>query len=69
MGKHENIHSVCVYGGASKTPQIDALKRGCHMVVATPGRLNDLLAMNKVDLSRTTFLVRHSTVSNNLLRA
>lgn len=38
------IVTVCVYGGASKTDQINALGRGSDIIVATAGRLNDFLA-------------------------
>ena len=31
--------SVAVYGGASKGPQVQALKRGCDLIVGTPGRI------------------------------
>jgi len=37
--------AVCCYGGAPKGPQMKALKSGCEMIVATPGRLMDMLDM------------------------
>jgi superfamily II DNA/RNA helicase len=37
------IQSVCVYGGVAKGPQIGALRKGAEVVVATPGRLIDLM--------------------------
>lgn len=43
-------------GGAPKYPQIRALENGVHVVVATPGRLNDLLQLGKVDLSNVMTL-------------
>ncbi len=45
------VRVEAVYGGTSIEQQIRALKRGVHIVVATPGRLNDLLRRRKVDLS------------------
>ena len=52
------IHYVkCCYGGSSKGPQIGALERGVECIIATPGRLNDLLEMRKADLSGIQFLV------------
>ena len=39
----------CCYGGSSKGPQIGALERGVECIIATPGRLNDLLEM-KTDI-------------------
>lgn len=42
---------LAVYGGAGIEPQIGALKKGVQIVVATPGRLNDLMRRRKVDIS------------------
>lgn len=38
--------SVCVYGGVSKRDQVTALRKGAQIVVATPGRLEDLIQDN-----------------------
>lgn len=57
FGKASRIRSTCIYGGASKGPQIRDLERGCEIVVATPGRLIDLLEMRKLTLSRVTYMV------------
>lgn len=57
FGRPIGVRSVCCYGGASKWPQIAALERGVECVIATPGRLNDLLEMRKADLSSIKFLV------------
>ena len=47
-----NIDVVAVYGGADMDRQIRALKKGAHIIVATPGRMNDLLnKRKKIDLS------------------
>ncbi|HNZ71539.1 MAG TPA: DEAD/DEAH box helicase, partial [Prolixibacteraceae bacterium] len=51
------IKIVAVYGGASMDKQISALKQGVHIIVATPGRINDLLRRKKADLSRINSLV------------
>ncbi|ELR18155.1 ATPdependent RNA helicase DBP2, putative, partial [Acanthamoeba castellanii str. Neff] len=51
------LRSACVYGGASKVPQIKDLRRGVHMLIATPGRLLDLLQMGVTNLERVTYLV------------
>lgn len=42
---------VAVYGGASIELQIKALRRGTHLIVATPGRLHDLIRRKEVDIS------------------
>lgn len=51
------VSCACVYGGASKGPQYAALRRGAQIVVATPGRLKDLLSEGALTLARATFLV------------
>jgi ATP-dependent RNA helicase DDX5/DBP2 len=52
------IHfSQCLYGGASKGPQLRELERGADIVVATPGRLNDILEMKKISLHQVSLLV------------
>ena len=43
--------------GAPKGPQIRDLEKGCEIVIATPGRLMDLLEMRKTNLRRCTYLV------------
>ncbi|KAG6391830.1 hypothetical protein SASPL_149591 [Salvia splendens] len=48
---------ICLYGGAPKGPQIKDLDRGVDIVVATPGRLNDLLEMKRVYLHEISYLV------------
>ena len=57
FGRPIGIRSVCCYGGSSKYPQIAALERGVDVIVATPGRINDLIEMRKADLSSVRFLV------------
>jgi ATP-dependent RNA helicase DBP3 len=51
------ISSVCVYGGVAKGPQIQAIRRGVEVIVATPGRLIDLMNDNCCDLSQVSYLV------------
>ena len=43
-------------GGAPKGPQIRDLENGCEIVIATPGRLIDILEMGKTNLRRCTYL-------------
>ncbi len=45
------LHVVPVYGGASAETQIRELRRGAHIVVATPGRMLDLIRRRAVDIS------------------
>ena len=57
FGRPLAIRSLCCYGGSPKYPQIAALSRGVECCIATPGRLNDLIEMGKVDLSGIEYLV------------
>lgn len=57
FGKSSRISCTCLYGGAPKGPQLRDLANGTDIVVATPGRLNDILEMRKVSLSEVTYLV------------
>lgn len=58
FAKHiPNVNVVSVYGGASITNQIAELKRGAHIVVATPGRLVDLIDRKRVHLENVRFAV------------
>jgi len=51
------IRSVCVYGGESKREQLEKVRMGAEIIVATPGRLIDLLNDKKTNLRRVTYLV------------
>ncbi|KAF8704836.1 hypothetical protein HU200_031074 [Digitaria exilis] len=57
FGRSSRISSTCLYGGAPKGPQLRELERGVDIVVATPGRLNDILEMNRVSLRQVSYLV------------
>lgn len=47
----------CLYGGAPKGPQLRDIDRGADVVVATPGRLNDILEMKRISLHQVSYLV------------
>lgn len=56
--KHsKGIFTEAVYGGASITMQIRNLKKGVHIVVATPGRLIDLIERKAIDLQKVKYVV------------
>ncbi|CAN1853222.1 DEAD-box ATP-dependent RNA helicase 46, partial [Linum perenne] len=57
FGKSSRISCTCLYGGAPKGPQLGQLDRGTDIVVATPGRLNDILEMRRVSLGQVSYLV------------
>ena len=50
------LRSVAIFGGVGMQPQITALNRGVHIVVATPGRLLDHMEQRNVDLSAIEIL-------------
>ncbi|XP_062010162.1 DEAD-box ATP-dependent RNA helicase 46-like [Rosa rugosa] len=57
FGKSSRIAVVCLYGGAPKGPQLRDIDRGADVVVATPGRLNDILEMKRISLHQVSYLV------------
>ncbi|TXG50212.1 hypothetical protein EZV62_022736 [Acer yangbiense] len=57
FGSRASIRSTCVYGGTPKGPQIRDLQRGVEIVIATPGRLIDMLEAQHTNLRRVTYLV------------
>ncbi|EOY02439.1 DEAD-box ATP-dependent RNA helicase 46 isoform 2 [Theobroma cacao] len=57
FGKSSRISCTCLYGGAPKGPQLREIERGVDIVVATPGRLNDILEMRKISLHQVSYLV------------
>ncbi|EIW57832.1 DEAD-domain-containing protein [Trametes versicolor FP-101664 SS1] len=57
FGSNSRIRNTAIYGGAPKGPQIRDLQRGVEIVIATPGRLIDMLESGKTNLRRITYLV------------
>ena len=55
--RHLDIRSMAMFGGVSQRPQEKILRRGVDILVATPGRLLDLISQGYVDLSYVQFLV------------
>ncbi|OAI52399.1 RNA helicase [Betaproteobacteria bacterium SCGC AG-212-J23] len=56
-GKYVSLKSALVYGGVGMQPQVDALRRGVDILVATPGRLLDHVQQRTVDLRQVEILV------------
>jgi len=52
-----NVHVVAVYGGASISDQLRQIKRGVQIVVATPGRMLDIINRKAIDFSQVKFVV------------
>jgi ATP-dependent RNA helicase RhlE len=57
LAKYTNIRVAPVYGGAGFGPQIQAFKRGTEIIVATPGRLIDLMQQGEARLNDVSILV------------
>ncbi len=49
-GRHLRLKNLVIFGGVNQNPQVDALKRGVDILVATPGRLLDLLSQGYIQL-------------------
>ncbi|NND97885.1 MAG: DEAD/DEAH box helicase [Pirellulaceae bacterium] len=56
-GKHIRFKQALVYGGVGQGQQVNALRRGVHVLIATPGRLIDLMQQGHVDLSQVEIFV------------
>lgn len=57
IGYHSGITTACVYGGGDWGSQQNAVKEGVNIIVATPGRLIDLIRVLQIDFTALQFLV------------
>jgi len=53
----DNVHVVAVYGGANISDQLRQIRRGVQIVVATPGRMLDIIGRNAIDFSKVKYVV------------
>ena len=56
-GTHLDLRHRVIFGGVSQHPQVNALRRGIDILVATPGRLLDLINQGHIDISKVEFFV------------
>lgn len=56
-GKYIKFRQTLIYGGVGQVPQVNAMRGGVEVLVATPGRLLDLIEQRHVDLSQVEFFV------------
>ncbi|MEO5644005.1 MAG: DEAD/DEAH box helicase [Bacteroidia bacterium] len=56
-GRHTGLKNVVIYGGVGQKPQTDALRAGVDILIATPGRLLDLMNQGHVRLDQVEFLI------------
>jgi len=57
IGKAMRVRSVCIYGGAPMGKQTDELKKGCAVIVATPGRLLDHMSRGHINFGKLDTLI------------
>jgi len=56
-GRHLRLKNLVIFGGVNQNPQVDALKRGVDILVATPGRLLDLMSQGHIRLNEIEIFV------------
>jgi ATP-dependent RNA helicase RhlE len=56
-GKYTNIRQLTIFGGVSQVPQVDQLKKGVDVLIATPGRLLDLHKQGFINFDQLHYLV------------
>ena len=57
LGSHTKVISYCIHGGVDQDPQKEKLEEGVDILIATPGRLFDLVHQQALDISKTEILV------------
>ncbi len=57
LGKHTRITTFCIHGGVDQEPQIEQLNKGVDILIATPGRMFDLVSQGALNLKRIEILV------------
>lgn len=57
FGKHTNLKQSVIYGGVGQSSQVNAIKSGLDILIATPGRLNDLIGQGYVKLDEIEMFV------------
>ena len=57
LGKHTRIKAFAIHGGVEQDPQIEKLNKGVDVLIATPGRMFDLVSQGALQLQRVEILV------------
>jgi len=57
LSKHTRVSSFCIHGGVDQEPQIEQLKQGVDILIATPGRMFDLVSQGALNLNKVEILV------------
>lgn len=56
-GRYTSLRHTVIFGGVNQRPQIDCLRKGCDILIATPGRLLDLIAQKYISLQHIEHFV------------
>lgn len=56
-GRHTSVKSTVIFGGVGQKPQTDAIQRGVDVLIATPGRLIDLINQGFIKLNQLEFFI------------
>lgn len=57
LGQHTQLRTTCIHGGVDQAPQIENLEKGTDILVATPGRMFDLVTRGYLKLHRVQILI------------
>ena len=57
LGKHTRVTTFCIHGGVDQDPQKEQLNKGVDVLIATPGRLFDLVSQGALSLKRVEILI------------
>lgn len=57
LGKHTRVNAFAIHGGVDQDPQVKRLNRGVDVLIATPGRMFDLVSQGALQLQRVEILV------------
>lgn len=57
IGKHTRVKTFCIFGGVDQEPQIAKLEKGIDILVATPGRMFDLVSQGHIHFNRVEILI------------
>jgi ATP-dependent RNA helicase RhlE len=57
IGKYTDVVSFCIHGGVDQEPQIQQLNEGVDILIATPGRMFDLVSQGVLDLKQVEILI------------
>lgn len=57
ISRHTRVKTLCIFGGVDQTPQISKLDSGVDILIATPGRMFDLISQGHVHVNRVEILI------------